>query len=256
MKKVIVEAKVLSNDLMGSDVYKISLDAPEISRQAKPGQFVEVKTGRLIDPLLRRPISIADVDGDKLILMYRVVGPGTAWLAGCRPGDTVDVVGPLGNGFKLEAKKPLLVGGGIGIAPLVMLARLFCPTRVDVLLAGRCKDEMFWTKEFTASCEHTYITTDDGTLGAKGTALALLPELLASGRYDCVYTCGPGPMLRAVAKETLAQGVPCQISMEKYMSCGLGACLSCACSGTNGKRLKVCQNGPVFMADEVAADDI
>ncbi len=252
MKKVIVKAPIVENRLLGNDVYKMLLDAPEIASQSKPGQFVQVKTGRLVDPLLRRPISIGDVEDGKLALFYRVIGHGTAWLASCRNGDTIDLVGPLGNGFKLDAKKPLLVGGGIGIAPLVLLARQFCPMPVDILLAGRCKEEMFWLGQFAGSCQHTYITTDDGSMGTKGTALALLPELLASGNYDQVYSCGPGPMLRAVSKETLAKGVPCQLSLEKYMSCGLGACLSCACTATGGKRVKVCLNGPVFMAGEVA----
>ena len=237
---------------MDNEVFKIVLDAPEITSQAQPGQFVQVKTSPLAIPLLRRPISIADIKDNKLTLFYRLLGEGTNFLSHYKPGETVDILGPLGHGFKLEGKNPLLVGGGIGIAPLLYLARLFHPaTPADILLAGRCAAEMFWVDIFKPFCKNIYITTDDGSMGTKGNAMALLPELLHSGQFDHLYTCGPDPMLKGVAKETQLQKIPAQLSLERYMCCGLGACLACACEGTDGKRLKVCLNGPVFNAGEV-----
>ena len=250
-KKVVVECPVLENYLLGSNIYQLVLAAPDICRQAKPGQFVQVKTGRMDSPLLRKPISIADIVGDKLILIYRVVGEGTKWLSECQIGQTIDVLGPLGNGFKLEGKRPLLVGGGIGIAPLLYVARQTCPTPVEVLLAGRTAQEMFWTKLFENTCKNIYVTTDDGSMGIKGNVTAALPDLLKTGEFDVIYSCGPEPMLKAVSKIAQEHQVECQLSLERYMACGLGVCLSCACEDKDGKRLKVCLNGPVFQAGEV-----
>lgn len=250
-KKVVVECPVLENYLLGSNIYKMIVYAPDICRQAKPGQFVQVKTGRLDSPLLRRPISIADIIGDKLVLIYRVVGEGTKWLSECQIGQTVDILGSLGNGFKLTGKKPLLVGGGIGIAPLLYVARQSCPMPVEVLLAGRTAQEMFWTGLFEETCQNMHITTDDGSMGIKGNVTAALPDLLQKGGFDVIYSCGPEPMLAAVSKIAQEYKVECQLSLERYMACGLGACLSCACEDNKGKRLKVCLNGPVFAAGEV-----
>lgn len=251
IKKTLLDSKVLENNLLGSNIYKLVLHAPEICQNAKAGQFVQVKTGRYDSPLLRRPISIADIVGDNLVLIYRTVGEGTKWLADCDVGQLVNVMGPLGNGFKITGKKPLLVGGGIGIAPLVYLSKTLCgDTPVSVLLAGRTSKEMFWTELFKENCQNTYITTDDGSMGTKGTVVNILPELLAKEGFDVIYSCGPEPMLQAVSKLALKQEIECQLSLEKYMACGIGACLSCSCSGKD-RRLRVCLNGPVFNAGEV-----
>ena len=248
-----VVAKVLAQQQMNDDVYRMVLSAPELAAVIKPGQFLQLKTGRQIDPLLRRPISIADADASKgeLQLVYRVLGEGTKYLAGLSAGAEVDLLGPLGNGFTLQGNRPLLVGGGMGIAPLLYLVKAFCPTPTDVLLAGRESKELFWTSLFAESCHAVHVTTDDGSMGRKGNALALLPELLASGEYDIVYTCGPDPMMKAVAAEAARHNLPCQVSLERYMACGIGACLSCSCAAKDGSRRKVCSDGPVFWAEEV-----
>ena len=123
-------------------------------------------------------------------------------------------------------------------------------TYTDILMGGRSAEELFWTKLYESLSKNIYLTTDDGSVGTKGTVMALLPQLLKEGGYDCVYVCGPVPMMRAVANACLEAGVKCQVSLEKYMACGLGACLSCACEGI-GKRIKVCKDGPVFLAEEV-----
>ena len=154
------------------------------------------------------------------------------------------------HGFDLTAKHPLLVGGGLGLAPLLYLAKSFLQSDVEVLMGGRTASELFWQDLFNGSKITLYMTTDDGSLGTKGTVNALLPQLLKTGKYDCIYVCGPVPMMKAVVKVVEAAGIPCQISLEKYMACGFGACLSCACGGI-GKRLKVCTDGPVFWSTEV-----
>ena len=246
-------ASVIEHQQMNDDVYRMVLSAPEIAKVIKPGQFLQLKTGRLMDQLLRRPISIADADANKgtLQLIYRVLGEGTKYLAELSKGAEIDILGPLGNGFTLQGKRPLAVGGGMGIAPLLYLVKNFCPTPVEVLLAGREAKELFWTDLFAASCHAVHVTTDDGSMGRKGNALALLPELLATGQYDIVYTCGPDPMMKAVAAEAARHNLPCQVSLERYMACGIGACLSCSCGAKDGTRKKVCKDGPVFWAEEV-----
>lgn len=252
MTKVIAEAKVIGQRVLSRDVRQIDFLVPSIAKHALPGQFVNVQTSRHTAPLLRRPFGVANVDRENgvLTIIYRILGEGTQLLAEACSGDRVSIIGPLGKGFDLKAKKPLLVGGGLGLAPLVYLAQCFCPEPVSILMGGRTETELFWQQLFQDLCEAIHVTTDDGSLGAKGTVMAMLPELLQKGGYDRVYVCGPEPMMRAVAAEAARNGVPCQISLEKYMACGIGACLSCSCGGVH-KRLKVCADGPVFWAQEV-----
>ena len=133
---------------------------------------------------------------------------------------------------------------------MTMIYRIIGEGVTDILMGGRTADELFWTKLYEGLSKEIFLTTDDGSAGTKGTVMALLPQLLKEGGYDCVYVCGPVPMMRAVANACLEAGVKCQVSLEKYMACGLGACLSCACEGI-GKRIKVCKDGPVFWAEEV-----
>lgn len=252
-KKAIVDCAVVENVLLGNDIFRMVVNAPEICAASQPGQFVEVKTGRADSPLLRRPISIADVEGDKLTIIYRIVGEGTKWLSECKTDEIVNVMGPLGKGFDLDAKKPLLTGGGIGIAPMIFLARAICESKPTLLLAARYDaDVVFWQELFKEYCPSVHITTDDGSLGTKGNVMALLPELCEKEKFDRVYACGPTPMLKAIATHALDKDIPCQLSLESHMACGLGVCLACSCnSADKSKRLKICQNGPVFSAGEV-----
>ena len=166
-------------------------------------------------------------------------------------GQRINLLGPLGHGFTLDAKKGLLVGGGVGLAPLHFLAESAPLHTLDALIGGRSKAEVFWEALFKNNTQSQYVTTDDGSYGTKGTVNALLPQLLATGTYDRVYVCGPSPMMKAVAAVVEQYNIPCQVSLEKYMGCGLGACLSCSCAGHNGKRMKICKDGPVFDSREV-----
>lgn len=252
MPKTIAQAKVIGQKVLNSTIKIIEVYAPQIAEQAVPGQFVNVQVCKNTAPLLRRPFGVAGVNKKEgtFTMIYRIIGEGTHILADLCNGDELSIVGPLGHGFAMQANKPLLVGGGLGLAPLLFLAEGFGQGKADVLMGGRNSEEVCWTSLYDYVCANTYITTDDGSQGTKGTVMALLPQLIKEQGYDCVYVCGPVPMMKAVAEACLAAGVKCQVSLEKYMACGLGACLSCSCGGI-GKRIKVCTDGPVFWAEEV-----
>ncbi|MCD8198944.1 MAG: dihydroorotate dehydrogenase electron transfer subunit [Phascolarctobacterium sp.] len=250
MAKTIADVKITEEYFLNDSTKLIEVYAPEIVRQAEPGQFVNVQVCRNSMPLLRRPLGIAGVDREKgtFSMIYRIIGDATKILAEACKGDTLSIVGPLGRGFDLSAEKPLLVGGGLGLAPLLFLADKL-EGSAYLLMGGRNREELFWRSLYEKICRKILVTTDDGSEGTKGTVMELLPQMLQEG-YDCVYVCGPVPMMKAVAAECIKAGIKCQVSLEKYMACGLGACLSCSFQGI-GKRLKVCTDGPVFWAEEV-----
>ncbi|MDU7716579.1 MAG: dihydroorotate dehydrogenase electron transfer subunit, partial [Veillonella sp.] len=186
-------------------------------------------------PLLRRPISYAGFDVQKgtITLLYRVVGKGTDIMTRLVPGDTLDCLGPLGEPF-VTSENMLLVGGGVGIAPMLCIAsHLQKGESAQVILGFRNKSETFWADLFKDTTVQVHITTDDGSVGTKGFPTAIMPELINSNQ---------------VSKEL---NVPCQVSLEERMGCGTGGCLGCACDGQGGKRYKVCKDGPVFPAEEV-----
>jgi len=254
LPKMVVETQVLANSFIGACVKELVLYAPQIAVQAVPGQFLHVRVANdTYHPLLRRPLSISNVDykAGTVSTIYRIVGQGTACLATLEKNDSVDCMGPLGNGFTIKGQQPLLIGGGMGLAPLVFLAGALCPSPIEVLMGGRTEKEMFWVPIFKQMCQSLHITTDDGTLGSQGVTLDILPELLQTGKFDMIYTCGPRLMMDGVGKLAKEYNIPCQISLEEYMACGVGGCLSCTCATTNGSRKKVCTDGPVFWAEEV-----
>ena len=255
MTKYIEEAKVIGQWVLNANTRQIDLIAPRIAAEAVPGQFVNVQVSNRTAPLLRRPLGVAGVDKKQGVvrLIYRIIGEATRILADVCSGDVISVVGPLGHGFDRSAKHPLLVGGGTGLAPLLYLAESMVDEGIkpDVLMGGRTSDDLFWKDIYVDLVERMGLTTDDGSLGTPGTVMAELPLMLRRLHYDCVYVCGPVPMMKAVSAAVLEKGIKCQVSLEKYMGCGLGACLSCSCQGV-GRRLKVCQDGPVFWAEEVA----
>lgn len=253
MTKTCITGQVVKHSIIVGDVWELVVAAPEIASITQPGQFVHIRLTDTIDPLLRRPFSIADCDAAKgtLSLIYRVVGRGTALMTKLQPGDTLNCMGPLGNGFAVTSERPLLVGGGMGLAPLLLLARAFCSRPATILMGGRNEQELFWPKLYSGVCKNIHITSDDGSVGHRGFTIDLLPELLKQNKFDVIYACGPHAMLKGVAEAAAQYGVPCQVSLEDYMACGVGACLSCTCASTSGKRHKVCTDGPVFWAQEV-----
>ncbi len=222
-----------------------------------PGQFVHINCGH--SRLLRRPISVCscqeDQPEDTLSIAFEVRGEGTAWLARRPVGHNVDVLGLLGNGFDIRPEgRYLLVGGGIGVPPMRGCAQ-YTGGRSTTILGFRSKEKAALLKLFEGDCAKTLAATDDGSLGHHGFVDELVRQELAQDRtYDGVLACGPKPMLRSVAKAAAGFGVPCQVSMEERMGCGVGACLVCACDMADGARKHVCKDGPVFYAEEVDWD--
>lgn len=242
-------AKILSNQPVADKIFKLTVDAPELAKTSRAGQFVQVK---IADELtLRRPLGIAGTKNGVITIFYRVVGHGTDILSQKRVGDSLNILGALGNGFSTPNGKILLVGGGMGLAPLLCAAENF---NSDVLIGGRNANEVnFWLDEFRPLVKNAFITTDDGSIGKKGFITDLLPDIPRD--YSAIYTCGPEIMMKGVAKFAFDYNLPCQVSFERRMACGLGACLSCSIDTIDGRR-KVCKDGPVFDAKQVFGGDL
>jgi len=244
---------VLSNSQLRPSTHLLYLQAPEIAAKAEPGQFVMVRTGEDHEPLLRRPLAVHRVSplsrASELSLLFSVVGRGTEWLARRAPGDTIDLLGPLGNGFDVRAHDLLLVAGGIGIAPLVALAdaALAAGARVTLILAAPTKNDLYPTEMLPSGVE-LHLATEDGSAGEKALATDLLADL-ASG-FDQVFACGPLAMYQAMSRDTSLKGKSVQVSLETRMGCGFGVCLGCAIETRHGMRL-VCRDGPVFELEDI-----
>lgn len=224
----------------------------ELAQAARPGQFLHIQCGAR---QLRRPISIGGVTEDTLTLILEVKGQGTRWLSERRPGDKLDVLGPLGQGFPEIDGKVLLVGGGVGVPPMYCASQRLA--RCDALLAFRSADRMLLEKDFEGTCEAVTIMTDDGSCGTKGFAAQGVKALLARERYAAVFACGPKIMLKTVTDQCRAAGVPVYVSLEERMGCGIGACLGCSVPlvGPEGRHMaRVCADGPVFRGEEVVWD--
>ena len=188
LPKLALDTEILGNTKVGDDVYALTVHGGALIDLAKPGQFIHLQIPAEI-VFLRRPFGIADTDNGngRLTMYYRVAGKGTRALTGLQHGNTVNCLGPLGNGFSLSSKRPILVGGGMGLAPLLLLAKSF-QGEADVLMGGRNQAELFWKNTFAPYAHEIFITTDDGSLGVRGFTTELLPDLLDKRKYDCIYT--------------------------------------------------------------------
>ena len=249
--------KLIKKEKVLEGLYKFSVEAKEIVDVAKPGNFVEIRVNENLDPFLRRPISIYNLDKEKGILefIFQVRGNGTNVLSQKEEGDLIDIIGPLGSGtFKFKEKKNIaIIGGGIGIFPLYELAKQAKNSglKIHTYLGFRNKELVTLEKEFEKVSSKLTITTDDGSYKEKGFAINYLIEDLNKENFDCIYACGPLPMLRAVQKLAEEKNIPCQISLEEKMGCGLGVCLGCAVKTAtstkeNPEYVHVCKAGPVF----------
>lgn len=256
MAKVKMISTILQQECIGTDIYSLWLDAPQIASQAKPGQFISVysnDSGRV----LPRPISICEIDREKgaLRIVYRIAGNGTKEFSGMKAGETLDILGPLGNGFPMDVikgKRVFMMGGGIGVPPMVQTAK---EAEAEVtVIAGYRNSEIFLKEELEQNGT-LVIATEDGSVGTKGNVMDAIRENHLEA--DVIFACGPTPMLRAIKTYAEENGILCYISMEEKMACGVGACLACVCkskdvdhhSHVHNKR--ICKDGPVFLSTEV-----
>ncbi|MGN0350186.1 MAG: dihydroorotate dehydrogenase electron transfer subunit [Roseburia sp.] len=243
---------IISQEEIGNQIYSMWIRTEKIAVHAKAGQFVSVYCNEG-SRLLPRPISICEIDQKEgaLRLVYRIAGKGTEEFSKMEAGMQLKVVGPLGNGFPKQKKKAFLIGGGIGIPPMLELAKeLDCEKQI--VLGFR--DELFLMDEFQKEGS-VYVATEDGSAGTKGNVLDAIRE---NGlEAEVIYACGPTPMLRALKTYAAKKGIECWISMEERMACGIGACLACVCQSkekdahSNVKNKRICKEGPVFRAEEV-----
>ena len=240
MKQFVFE--IIENIPLTDSVYRMRLrgDTSDITAS---GQFVNIKLDGLY---LRRPISVCDVEADVLTIIYKVVGKGTKLLQNMQ-GGSLDILTGLGNGYdlSLSGDKPVLLGGGVGVPPMYMLAKqlLLQGKKVQVILGFNTKSEMFYEEEFKALGAEVTVTTVDGSYGMKG----FVTDALKNLDYTYFYTCGPEPMLKAVYKSSVTSG---QMSFEKRMGCGFGACMGCSCKTITGYK-RICKEGPVMKKEEI-----
>ena len=250
-------AEIVKKEKLLDGLYKFSVKATDIVKIAKPGQFIEIRINENLDPFLRRPISIYNLDKENGILefIFQIKGKGTELLSKRKEGDYIDIIGPLGNGnFKFEQYKNLaIIGGGIGIFPLYELAKEAKENNKNVYtyLGFRNVDLVTLENEFENISNQLTVTTDDGSYKNSGFAINYLEQDLEKNKIDCIYACGPLPMLRAVKKLAEEENIMCQISLEEKMGCGLGACLGCAVKTSaspieSPEYIHICKAGPVF----------
>jgi len=252
-----IRAKIILNKKFRGNYWHCVVHAVSIAGKSNPGQFLNVRISDGLKPFLRRPFSIHNINGSNLEILYEVIGEGTLLLSKKKAGDSLDIIGPLGNGFNYrlpitDYRLPILIGGGIGIAPLLFLSNKIKAKNKIALIGARASSQVLCEKEFkNAGCD-VKIATDDGSLGFKGKVTGLLKFLLTTNdqRPTTIYACGPRPMLKAVCNIALRNNIPAQVSLEEHMSCGIGACLGCVVKTRNGLE-RVCKEGPVFNAEDI-----
>lgn len=245
MKQLLFEIK--QNGKIADGVYKMVLSG-DTSAITAPGQFVNIQlSGRF----LRRPISVCDYDDETLTLIYKVVGKGTAQMSEMLPGERLDLLTGLGNGYDLSksGEKPLLIGGGVGVPPMYNLCKKLIAEgkMVTVILGFNAKGDVFYQEEFEKLGAAVFVTTADGSYGTKG----FVTDVMKNLDYSFFYTCGPEPMFRAIHKIAKAPG---QYSFEERMGCGFGACMGCSCKTLTGNK-RICKEGPVMESEEIIWND-
>lgn len=259
------KVKIIFNKPLAKNYFRLRFEWPQLAKESKPGQFIQVRISESFEPLLRRPFGIHRVSGGAVEILYQIVGQGTKMLSQKNTGDYLNVLGPLGNGFKistphtLNATRCILVAGGMGVAPLTFLAEKLTKRKTKnekgktlVLIGAKTQNHILCADEFKRIGCEIKIATDDGSAGFKGYVSELLNKLLST--IDCwpstIYACGPKPMLKEIQKICAAKKLSCQASFEENIACGLGACLGCAIKTMKGFK-KVCFDGPVFEIKEV-----
>lgn len=254
MKYVQGEYRVVSKKNLAKNVFDFTIDSKDIADLAQAGQFVHIKVDGF---MLRRPISICEVNKENgtIRFVFEIRGEGTEKLSQVNKGDNLDVMGPLGKGFTIlpADKKAVVVGGGIGVPPMVEVAKNY-GENATAIIGFRSANAVILDEDFKNMGANLMLCTDDGTMGRKGFVTEALKERLEQGKVDIIQACGPHMMLKGVVALANEYGVPCEVSLEERMGCGVGACLVCACKTVkDGKEYlsHVCKDGPVFKAEDV-----
>ena len=257
--KIQLSAPILRNQRIQKDYYQLDLDAAPIAKLAKPGQFVHVQFPELQHRILRRPFSIFNVDleSGRLSIIYKIVGEGTEHLSKLAPGDVLNLLGPLGNGYTLFPKnqKGIIVAGGYGSAATYLLAKS-APVPPIILIGGRSADDILLQEDFKRLGCELKIATNDGSAGHQGMVTELLTEAIAKASNPPIAACGPNPMLKAVSKIVEKNGIDAEISLDHVMCCGVGACFACvvkrkADTPEGWAYSRACVDGPVYKASEI-----
>lgn len=247
--------RILDKKEIASDIFSFTISCPEVAAVSRAGQFVHIRAEGYT---LRRPISICEIDKDNgtIRIVFEVRGGGTNTLSELSVNDNIDMIAPLGNGFSVNEtqsdKNVIVVGGGIGVPPMCGLAA--CYDNVKAIIGFRSKDKVILEEDLKRIGADVIVCTDDGSYGFKGLVTIPLEEELKKKKTAAVYACGPIPMLKAVVGTAKKYGIPCEISLEERMACGVGACVGCACRINRGGEnlvLRVCKDGPVFKGEEV-----
>ncbi|MCM8795994.1 MAG: dihydroorotate dehydrogenase electron transfer subunit [Candidatus Omnitrophica bacterium] len=255
------KTRIISHIRIKDKYFRLTLKAAKIAKVAKPGQFLNIKITDNYAPLLRRPFSIHGIENRNIEILYEVVGQGTQILSQRKPGEYLDIIGPLGNGFSYHSflgdyRLPILVAGGIGVAPLLFLAKRIISDYPKiyplVLIGGQTEKEVLCSKDFRRFGCKVNIATDDGSCGFRGKVTDLLRHLLLTIDYrlSTIYACGPQLMLKEISYLSKEYNIPAEISLDEHMACGVGACLGCVVKTKEGYK-QVCKDGPVFAAKEV-----
>lgn len=249
--------KVISNKKVKPGYFLMGIGCPSIAKEAKPGQFLTIRCGNAAIPLLRRPFGFHRIGSSGFEILYEIIGKGTRFLSGLKPGDKIDILGPLGNGFPVRKgnKNFIIVAGGIGVAPLASLAESLVKIKkaeVYAIIGARSKKTLLCGDHFNNIGVKTMIATDDGSYGKRCLATDILDEFLKikKGFRPAIFACGPEPMLKATAHIAKKRGLECYASLEENIACGVGACLGCAIRTKSGYKL-VCKDGPVFDTKEM-----
>ncbi len=251
------EFPIVERSEIASGIFSYVIHCPSVALAAKAGQFVHIRAEGYT---LRRPISICEINREKgtIRIVFEVRGNGTDKLSQLEAGKKMDMIAPLGNGFTIKEipsdKTVIVIGGGIGVPPMLGTAAEYTDNKVKAVLGFRNKDRVILEEDFKRVGAETAVCTDDGSYGEKGLVTFPLIEELERGKTAMIYACGPTPMLKAVINTARVYNIPCEVSLEQRMACGVGACVGCACNIRKGGRdfvLRVCKDGPVFKAEEV-----
>lgn len=268
MKKII--ARIAENKKVAPGFYRMRIESAYLAKNTRPGQFFKVRCSDLNDPLLRRPLGANRILKNGIEMLYEVVGRGTELLSGKKAGEYLDIMGPLGNGFDLkltpnpQPPTPILIAGGIGVAPLLALAEKIVNSfelgveskkkKIYVLIGAKTKNHILCEPEFRKLGCRVFVSTEDGSKGKKGLVTGLLSFLLStiSSEPSTIYACGPDPMLKATSNMAHLMNIPCQVSLDERMACGVGVCLGCPVKIKGQEYKMVCKDGPVFDSKEIA----